>query len=559
MRDTVLFVISSLVLVLVAVSPLPVLIHITPQPVLEVRKVAVTTTTRIPINVTVGEAPSTGNETIGFVWGGYPRNNVYYVRLTALDVYKDNKWFLGNYSLHEARGLLLDYSNATLKPNNNTNTSTTINGGIANNFNAIRAFDVYFNVTSLDLIPTLKPSIKIIPLPQPVLYDNLGKWVIVRLPRILVDNSSKFIAVRTLYLTNTTNYTVTVRYPVEFKPYPLTSNNSLITRALSVRIASILGSPAHESSKRVQEFALLLRNEFYVKDLRSLLDYIITFLHTTTSYDPHPPSTPKNRDLVDYFLYTSLKGSCLHYATTLAILLRDMGLRARVVLGYITKPYNNTFRIIKNPPHLWVEVFVPGYGWLQVDPTPPAASTEPSPTVLTGVEGGITRYVSGEFKREVEASRRPSRLNPYEPVEINGTGTNNTNASSNTDIARGLNNRTIGNWTSFRWVTSSLIGLALIVYASIMIANIYDKKRKRLRENEVKELLKEIALKKNLRLPVDYMTPREVVKGIIEHLPDTVKLELMRFLEAYERARYGGEEKLLDEAIRRLRNVYGMV
>ncbi len=558
MRDTVLFVVSSLLLVLVVVSPLPVLVHITPQPVLEVRKVAVTTTTRIPVNVTVGETPSTGNETIGFVWGGYLRNNVYYVRLTALDIYKDNKWFLGDYSLHEARGLLLDYSNTTLKSNNNTDTSI-INGELANNLNVIRGFDVYFNITSLDLIPTLKPSIKIIPLPQPVLYDNLSEWVIVRLPRILVDNSSKFIAVRTLYLTNTTNYTVTVKYPTEFKPYPLTSNYSLVARALSVRVASILGPPAHESSKRVQEFALLLRNEFYVKDLRSLLDYIISFLHTTTSYDPRPPPTPKNRDLVDYFLYTSLKGSCLHYATSLAILLRDMGLKARVVLGYITKPYNNTFRIIKNPPHLWVEVFVPGYGWLQVDPTPPSASTEPSPTVLMGVEGNITRYVSGEFKREVEASRRPSRLNPHEPVEINGTKTNNTDAASNTNITKSLNNETIGNWTNFQWVTSSLIGLALIVYASIMIANVYDKKRKRLRENDVKELLKEIALKKNLRLPVDYMTPREVVKGIIEHLPDAAKLELMRFLEAYEKARYGGEEKLLNEAIRRLRNIYGMV
>lgn len=555
MRSTVLFVVSSLVLVFVVVSPLPVIVYITPQPILEIRKVAVTTTTRALVNVTVGEAPSTGNETIGFVWENYPRNNVYYVRLTALDIYKDNTWFLGNYSLYEVRGLLLDYSNTTLESNN----ASTGSGDFANDFNATRALNIYFNITSLDLIPTIKPSIKIIPLPQPVLYNNLSNWTIVKLPRILVDNSSKFIAVRTLYLTNTTNYTVAVKWPTKFKPYPLISDYSLINRVLSVRVASILGPPANESSKRIQEFALLLRNEFYVKDLRSLLDYIISFLHSTTNYDPHPSPTPKNRDLVDYFLYTSFKGSCLHYATTLAVLLRDMGLRARVVLGYITKPYNDTYRIIRNPPHLWVEVFIPGYGWLQVDPTPPIASTEPSPTVLTGVEGSVTRYVSGEFKREVEASRRLNRLSPYEPVEVNGTRTNNTITAPASNNTKTLNNGTSNNWIWSQWITSGLIGLALVVYASIMIVNVYDGRRKRLRENEIKELLKEIALKRNLQLSVDYMTPREVVKGIIEHFPDTVKLELMRFLEAYEKARYGGKRELLNEAVRRLKNVYNMV
>ncbi len=556
MRNILLFIASSLVLVLVIVSPLPVIVYVTPQPIVEVRKVVVTTTTKASVNVTVGEAPSTGNETIGFVWGGYPHNNVYYVRLTALEIYKDNTWFLGNYSLHEIRGLLINYSNTMIKSNNNIYINNT---NLTNNFNVITSFNIYLNITSLDLIPTLKPSVKIIPLPQPVLYDNLSNWVIVRLPRILVDNSSKFIAVRTLYLTNTTNYTVTVKWPTEFKPYPLISNYSLIASALSVKVASILGPPANESSRRVQEFALLLRNEFYAKSLYSLLRYIINFLHTTTSYDPHPPLTPKNRDIVDYFLYTSFKGSCLHYATTLAVLLRDMGLKARVVLGYITKPYSNTYRIIRNPPHLWVEVFIPGYGWLQVDPTPPTASTEPSPTVLTGVEEGITKYVSGEFKREVEASRRPSRLNPYEPVEINGTKTNNTSTTISSNITETLNNETISNWASFQWITSSLIGLALIVYTSIMVVNVYDKKRKRLRENEVKELLKEIVLKKNPHLPIDYMTPREVVKEIIEYFPETIKLELMKFLEAYEKARYGGRRELLNEAIRRLRNVYNMV
>ncbi len=552
-----LFIATSLMLVLVIVSPLPVLVHLTPQPIVEVKKMIVTTTTSIPVNVTVGESPSTGNETLGYVWVNLPYNNVYYVRITALNIYKNNTWSLGNYSLQEVYGLKPErYSQSVTNP-------TTINANYSHTSSLLRsnetpALNVYINITSLDLIPTLEPSIKIIPVPQPVLYDNLSNWISVRLPRILVDRDSGFIAVRTLYLTNATNYTVAVERSTMFQPYPLLSNYTLIEKALSVRIASIVGQPANESSSRVREFALFLRDEFYSKSLESLLDYLIDFLHTTTSYDPNPPPTPNGRDLVDYFLYTSFKGSCLHYATALAILLRDMGLKARVVLGYITKPYNNTHRIIQNPPHLWVEVFVPGYGWLQVDPTPPIASSEPSPTLLTGVERRITRYVSGEFKREVEAARRTSRLSPYEPVEINGSSMNKTITSSvnNTTVSIRESSNT---WKSIQWWSSSLIGLALIAYVSVMIVNIYERRRRNIDENEVKSILRDIALKKNIYLPIDYMTPRETVRKIIDYFPETIKLELVKFLEAYEKAKYGGRRELLAEAIRRLKNIYDMV
>ena len=55
------------------------------------------------------------------------------------------------------------------------------------------------------------------------------------------------------------------------------------------------------------------------------------------------------------------------------------------------------------------------------------------------------------------------------------------------------------------------------------------------------------------------MTPREVVLKIIEYYPEHIKLELIKFLEAYEKSRYGGRRKLLNEALQRLRNIYSMV
>ncbi len=567
MKNIALFIAASIILVLVIVSPLPVVVRVTPPPVIAVKKVVVEETTSVPVNVTVGEGSSTGNETIGFIWG-LPGNPSYYVRITALDVYDENTWRLGKYSLHEIMGLLPstnttitisvnESSNSSIRLVNNTSIPGTIS--IETSFSNVTSIVVHVNITSLDLIPTIQPSIKIIPVPQPVIYDNLSKWLRVQIPRFLADDSNKFIAARTLYLTNTTNYSIIVKWPINFKPFPFTTNNSLVEKALSVKIASIIGPPAHESSKRIQEYAQLLRREFYTKSLRMLLEYLISFLQSATRYDPNPPPTPKNRDMVDYFLYTSLKGSCLHYATALAVLLRDMGLKARVVLGYITQPYNETHQVIRNPPHLWVEIYVPGYGWLQVDPTPPAASSEPSPRVLSGVEKNISRYVSGEFKREVESYKRTNRLNPREPVEVNGTKINNTRISTTITTITVRNTNTSSFQVSLQWIASSLLGVALMAYASIIVVNFYEKRKKRLGESEVKELLREIALKKNISLPVDYMTPREVVLKIIEYYPEHIKLELIKFLEAYEKSRYGGRRKLLNEALQRLRNIYSMV
>ncbi len=74
--------------------------------------------------------------------------------------------------------------------------------------------------------------------------------------------------------------------------------------------------------------------------------------------------------LVD-FLTRSKTGFCQQFATAMAILVRELGLPARVAVGF--RPGSQSrgvFTVSTEDAHSWVEVLFPGYGWLAFEPTP---------------------------------------------------------------------------------------------------------------------------------------------------------------------------------------------
>jgi len=67
-------------------------------------------------------------------------------------------------------------------------------------------------------------------------------------------------------------------------------------------------------------------------------------------------------------------GYCLHYASTMAILLRAANpsnpIPTRLVQGFLSSPIIGGQETITNAQaHAWVEVYFPGYGWIPFDPT----------------------------------------------------------------------------------------------------------------------------------------------------------------------------------------------
>lgn len=75
---------------------------------------------------------------------------------------------------------------------------------------------------------------------------------------------------------------------------------------------------------------------------------------------------------VDEFLFGSKRGFCEHYAGAFTYLMRAAGIPARVVAGYqggTRNPYDNTLEVRQYDAHAWSEIWLPGRGWVEVDPT----------------------------------------------------------------------------------------------------------------------------------------------------------------------------------------------
>ena len=66
------------------------------------------------------------------------------------------------------------------------------------------------------------------------------------------------------------------------------------------------------------------------------------------------------------------QGFCQYYATTMAVILRDLGVPTRIVAGFLAgeRDLATGIETIRNSSaHAWVEVYFPGQGWVTFDPT----------------------------------------------------------------------------------------------------------------------------------------------------------------------------------------------
>lgn len=92
----------------------------------------------------------------------------------------------------------------------------------------------------------------------------------------------------------------------------------------------------------------------------------------TIPYTLDVPAPPSDRDVVDFFLFDVYRGYCDYYATAMVVLARSAGIPARLVMGYARGSYDeNThqYLVTEADAHSWVEVYFPGIGWVEFEPT----------------------------------------------------------------------------------------------------------------------------------------------------------------------------------------------
>lgn len=95
-------------------------------------------------------------------------------------------------------------------------------------------------------------------------------------------------------------------------------------------------------------------------------------------YSLESEAAPSGRDFVDFFLFDLRKGYCTYFATAMVVMLRELGIPARLVEGFAvpsSAEYTETdqgriYSVLNSQAHAWVEAYFPGYGWVTFDPTP---------------------------------------------------------------------------------------------------------------------------------------------------------------------------------------------
>jgi hypothetical protein len=107
------------------------------------------------------------------------------------------------------------------------------------------------------------------------------------------------------------------------------------------------------------------------------IDLIRTHLLTQYRYNLDVPTLQSAHPLED-FLLTRKTGYCEHYATAMVMLLRTLGIPARLVTGFLATEWNqfgHYYTVRQRDAHAWVEVYFPQSGWVTMDPTPATFET----------------------------------------------------------------------------------------------------------------------------------------------------------------------------------------
>ncbi|MDR2537957.1 MAG: hypothetical protein LBC46_06605, partial [Treponema sp.] len=106
------------------------------------------------------------------------------------------------------------------------------------------------------------------------------------------------------------------------------------------------------------------------------------------------PGIAPDADQLGFFLFQSKKGYCSYYASAFTLLLRSLGIPARLVAGFLIDLNSSVFDyypVRANMAHAWVEVYFPGYGWIEYDPT--------TNMLAEGEEFGFPSDISPELER----------------------------------------------------------------------------------------------------------------------------------------------------------------
>jgi len=186
-------------------------------------------------------------------------------------------------------------------------------------------------------------------------------------------------------------------------------------------------------SPRVRDYASQIT--FGLTNPYDITQTVTTVLRAQITYEPNLTLPAAGTDLIEWFLFEGKQGYCNYYATSEVLMLRSLGVPARMAVGYAqgevtegvqrpgeTEATAREYSIYRKHTHAWPEVYFPGIGWVEFEPTgnqsplirpaTPHAGLQPVPALPTEAPGEAPPPILPA--EENASSSEPAPLTPQQ-------------------------------------------------------------------------------------------------------------------------------------------------
>ncbi len=115
----------------------------------------------------------------------------------------------------------------------------------------------------------------------------------------------------------------------------------------------------------------IIEDNNFSKDDKYIVRTVASYVQNAATYNlNYPEELDAAADVAVAFLTEYKEGICQHYATAATLLFRSLGIPARYTEGYVVNAIEGQWvELTSETAHAWVEVYLDGVGWVNVEVT----------------------------------------------------------------------------------------------------------------------------------------------------------------------------------------------
>ena len=145
---------------------------------------------------------------------------------------------------------------------------------------------------------------------------------------------------------------------------------------------------------------------------------VTNYLRLNIAYAHSVPAIPEGQDPVLWVLFDYKQGYCNYYASAEVLLLRSIGIPARLAVGFARGEFiDGAYTVRRRDAHAWPEVYFPEIGWVEFEPTVSQAPlARPSGVELAGGAQPVTPGRGGADEEAIQFPEQVELAPPTAPL-----------------------------------------------------------------------------------------------------------------------------------------------